>query len=155
LPSGRTRRERIITPIGSRFTDASAAILVPVVCCRSWRTPLEDTRATKPPLPAATRKRLREAGRKAALTRRVSAGVSLKDLIAAGFLVPPVRLFRKYKGHELEARHTAHTSLMSSALRGRVPRVSRLLALALRLDELVRTGVIADYATLAQLAHVS
>jgi hypothetical protein len=36
-----------------------------------------------------------------------------------------------------------------------VPRVSRLLALALRLDELVRTGVIADYATLAELAHVS
>ena len=39
--------------------------------------------------------------------------------------------------------------------RGRVPRVSRLLALALRLDELVRAGVIADYATLAELAHVS
>jgi hypothetical protein len=39
--------------------------------------------------------------------------------------------------------------------RGRVPRVSRLLALAHRLDELVRTGVVADYATLAQLAHVS
>jgi hypothetical protein len=36
-----------------------------------------------------------------------------------------------------------------------VPPVSRLLALALRLDELVRTGVIADYATLAELAHVS
>jgi hypothetical protein len=36
-----------------------------------------------------------------------------------------------------------------------VPRVSRLLALALRLDELVRAGVIADYATLAELAHVS
>jgi hypothetical protein len=39
--------------------------------------------------------------------------------------------------------------------RGRVPRVSRLLALALRLDELVRAGVIDDYATLAELAHVS
>jgi hypothetical protein len=39
--------------------------------------------------------------------------------------------------------------------RGRVPRVSRLLALALRLDELVRAGVIPDYATLAELAHVS
>jgi hypothetical protein len=36
-----------------------------------------------------------------------------------------------------------------------VPRISRLLALAHRLDELVRTGVIADYATLAELAHVS
>jgi hypothetical protein len=38
---------------------------------------------------------------------------------------------------------------------GRVPRISRLLALAHRLDELVRTGVIADYAALAKLAHVS
>jgi hypothetical protein len=42
-----------------------------------------------------------------------------------------------------------------SVPRGRVPRVSRLLALALRLDELVRAGVVADYATLAELAHVS
>ena len=39
--------------------------------------------------------------------------------------------------------------------RGRVPRISRLLALAHRLDKLVRTGVVADYATLAELAHVS
>ena len=38
---------------------------------------------------------------------------------------------------------------------GRVPRVSRLLALALRLDRLVRVGEIADYATLARLGHVS
>jgi hypothetical protein len=42
-----------------------------------------------------------------------------------------------------------------SVPRGRVPRVSRLLALALRLDELVRTGMVDDYATLAELAHVS
>jgi hypothetical protein len=38
---------------------------------------------------------------------------------------------------------------------GRLPRVSRLLALALRLDRLVRSGEIADYATLARLGHVS
>jgi Resolvase, N terminal domain len=38
---------------------------------------------------------------------------------------------------------------------GRVPRVSRLLALALRLDRLVRAGEIADYATLARLGYVS
>jgi hypothetical protein len=38
---------------------------------------------------------------------------------------------------------------------GRVPRVSRLLALALRLDRLVHAGAIADYATLARLGHVS
>ena len=38
---------------------------------------------------------------------------------------------------------------------GRLPRVSRLLALALRLDQLIRAGAIADYATLARLGHVS
>jgi hypothetical protein len=42
-----------------------------------------------------------------------------------------------------------------SVPRGRVPRVSRLLALAHRLDDLVRTGVVADYASLSELAHVS
>jgi hypothetical protein len=38
---------------------------------------------------------------------------------------------------------------------GRVPRVARLLALALRLEQLVQTGVIATYAELARLGHVS
>jgi hypothetical protein len=32
---------------------------------------------------------------------------------------------------------------------GRVPRVSRLMALALRFDELVRTGQVASYSALA------
>ena len=52
-------------------------------------------------------------------------------------------------------RPAASPAARPAAPRGRVPRVSRLLALALRVDELVRTGVIADYATLAELAHVS
>jgi hypothetical protein len=38
---------------------------------------------------------------------------------------------------------------------GRVPRVARLLALALRFEQLVQTGVIANYAQLARLGHVS
>ena len=38
---------------------------------------------------------------------------------------------------------------------GRLPRVTRLLALALRCQQLLRTGVIADYAALARLGHVS
>jgi len=38
---------------------------------------------------------------------------------------------------------------------GRIPRVSRLMALAIRFDELVRTGVVADYAELARLGQVS
>ena len=38
---------------------------------------------------------------------------------------------------------------------GRVPRVSRLMALALRFDELVRTGQIGSYSELASLGHVT
>ena len=38
---------------------------------------------------------------------------------------------------------------------GRVPRVSRLMALALRFDELVRTGQVASYSELASLGHVT
>ena len=45
--------------------------------------------------------------------------------------------------------------MRAAAGSGRVPRVSRLLALALRLDRLVRAGAIADYATLARLGQVS
>jgi hypothetical protein len=53
-----------------------------------------------------------------------------------------------------QSRRPARQTRVAIA-RGRVPRVSRLLALALRLDRLVRTGAIADYATLARLGHVS
>lgn len=38
---------------------------------------------------------------------------------------------------------------------GRVPRVARLMALAVKLDGLVRSGAVADYATLARLGHVT
>jgi hypothetical protein len=38
---------------------------------------------------------------------------------------------------------------------GRVPRVSRLMALALRMDGLVRSGQIGSYSELAALGHVS
>jgi hypothetical protein len=39
--------------------------------------------------------------------------------------------------------------------RGRVPRVARLLALALRFDGLLRQGAVKDYAELAVLGYVS
>lgn len=38
---------------------------------------------------------------------------------------------------------------------GRVPRVARLMALALRLEGLIRDGVVADYAEVARLGHVT
>jgi hypothetical protein len=39
--------------------------------------------------------------------------------------------------------------------KGRVPRVSKLMALAIRFDQLLRDGVVADQAELARLGHVS
>ena len=38
---------------------------------------------------------------------------------------------------------------------GRVPRVARLMALAIRLQNLMDTGEVADYSTLADIGHVS
>ena len=38
---------------------------------------------------------------------------------------------------------------------GRVPRVSRLMALAIRFEQMIRDGVVADQAELARLGHVS
>jgi hypothetical protein len=38
---------------------------------------------------------------------------------------------------------------------GRLPRVARLMALALHFDELVRTGAVANFAELARLGHVT
>jgi hypothetical protein len=43
----------------------------------------------------------------------------------------------------------------SSLPPGRVPRVARLMALALRLEELVRTGQVASYSALASLGQVT
>jgi hypothetical protein len=38
---------------------------------------------------------------------------------------------------------------------GRVPRIARLLALAIRFEQLVRSGAVRDYAELARLGQVS
>jgi hypothetical protein len=38
---------------------------------------------------------------------------------------------------------------------GRVPRISRLMALAIRFDGLLRSGAVADQAELARLGHVT
>ncbi len=38
---------------------------------------------------------------------------------------------------------------------GRIPRISRLMALAIKMDRLVQEGCVRDYAELARLGHVS
>ena len=51
----------------------------------------------------------------------------------------------------LETGHTPDTPVET----GRVPRVSRLMALAIRFDGLIRDGVVTDQAELSRLGHVT
>jgi hypothetical protein len=52
-----------------------------------------------------------------------------------------------------KAIHAGEPPATASA--GRVPRIARFMALAIRFDELVCTGVVTDYAELARLSHVT
>ena len=63
----------------------------------------------------------------------------------------PVQLHRRSRGRK---ELTAGAAPPPVAL-GRVPRVARLLALAHRLERLLRTGAVRDYAALARLGHVT
>jgi len=47
------------------------------------------------------------------------------------------------------------SAIGASEFIGRVPRVAKLLALAIRLDGLIREGVVADRAELARAGHVT
>jgi hypothetical protein len=54
-----------------------------------------------------------------------------------------------------DANTTSVSGQVASVAAGRVPRIARLMALALRFEELVRSGAIRDYAELARLGQVS
>jgi len=43
----------------------------------------------------------------------------------------------------------------TAAMRGRVPRVSKLMALAIRFDQLIQNGEVANRSELARLGHVT
>ena len=58
---------------------------------------------------------------------------------------------RAGRGGRMEARDGPKVVVPA----GRVPRVARLMALALRFDALVRSGAVTDHATLARLGHVT
>ena len=64
----------------------------------------------------------------------------------------PVPSSHPGRGRNEERRSGAGSASLPA---GRVPRVARLMALALRLDELVRTGQVANYSALASLGHVT
>ena len=61
-----------------------------------------------------------------------------------------VRFGRQGQGGALRSMHPP-----SVPLAGRIPRLARLMALALRLDKLLAAGVVKDFRTLAHLGHVS
>jgi hypothetical protein len=63
----------------------------------------------------------------------------------------PVPFHRCDQGSRKELRSQAEAALSA----GRVPRVARLMALALRLEELVRTRQVDSYSALAALGHVT
>ena len=50
---------------------------------------------------------------------------------------------------------TGKPPVSSSATPGRLPRVTKLMALAIRFERLVQTGEVASYAELARLGHVT
>jgi hypothetical protein len=52
-------------------------------------------------------------------------------------------------------RKELREGVAASVAGGRVPRVSRFMALAIRFDQLIRDGVVADQAELARLGHVT
>ena len=64
----------------------------------------------------------------------------------------PVTFHSQGRGRDKEQRSDAASASLPA---GRVPRVARLMALALRIEELVRTGQVASYSTLATLGHVT
>lgn len=53
------------------------------------------------------------------------------------------------------SRKKMHTGEEPEKPLGRIPRVAKLMALAIRFDNLIRDGVVADYAELSQLGHVT
>jgi len=59
--------------------------------------------------------------------------------------------FRRGRRSKKELRHGADKSRTTA---GAIPRVARLMALAIRFDQLIRDGVVADQAELARLGHV-
>ena len=60
--------------------------------------------------------------------------------------------FKRGQSRQMELREGA---TVPTTHVGRVPRVARLMALAIRLDRLIREGAVADQAELARLGHVT
>ena len=57
--------------------------------------------------------------------------------------------------HEAKGRKTLEVGPKPEPIPGRVPRVARLLALAIRMEGLIRSGAVKDFSQLADLGHVT
>lgn len=62
---------------------------------------------------------------------------------------------RFVKGRGPGSRHQRDKRLADTTAADRVPRISRLMALAIRFEQLICDGVVADQAEIARLGHVS
>ncbi len=65
----------------------------------------------------------------------------------------PARFLRGSKGRR--RLHEGRDALPQAIEHGRIPRVSRLMALAIRFESLIRRGVVRDYAELARAGSVT
>ncbi len=54
-----------------------------------------------------------------------------------------------------QSRKEVREGQASPVPKGRIPRLSRLMALAIRFDQLIREGKVADQVELARVGHVS
>ena len=59
------------------------------------------------------------------------------------------------RGRQGRRRITDPSSERNQMPSGRVPRISRLMSLAIRFDRLIQDGVVSDQSELARLAHVT
>lgn len=65
-----------------------------------------------------------------------------------------IRFKRCGRGSKKEIREGAEEAV-SRAPTGRVPRISRFMALAIHYEDLIRAGHVSDFAELARLGHVT
>lgn len=59
------------------------------------------------------------------------------------------------RGRQGRRRITDPSSERNQMPSGRVPRISRLMSLAIRFDRLIQDGIVSDQSELARLAHVT
>lgn len=88
------------------------------------------------------------------LGRTVTSGPTASETSRATLTVAFAVHFRRGERGRRRLRVGARTAAPSVEL-GRIPRVSRLMALAIRYDDLIRQRAVRDYAELARLGNVS